>query len=168
MYPDAKVAHLVRRIAGTISCLALLLTASCSTRLVSPDGGALDPGQAVTGEKVVAVAKTLVGAPYRYGGTTPSGFDCSGLVQYAYREAGFTLPRSTGEQLRYAQSVSVTHLRPGDLLFFRISKRKVSHVAIYSGQGRFIHAPSSGRRVSYGELDHPFWKKRLVSAGRLH
>lgn len=169
MYPNAKRASLVgRRLAGPLSCIALLLVASCSTRFVNANGPALGYTGVVAGEEVVAVAETLVGAPYQYGGTTPDGFDCSGLVQYAYKEAGLNIPRSTREQRRYAQSVSVSNLRAGDVLFFRVSDRKVSHVGIYTGDGRFIHAPSIGGRVSYARMDNPFWQERLVGAGRLY
>ncbi|MFZ0254525.1 MAG: C40 family peptidase [Gammaproteobacteria bacterium] len=156
------------RIGRPLSCAALLLVAACNTRFVSPNTAALDHTGLVTGQEVVAVAKTLVGAPYKYGGTTPDGFDCSGLVQYAYKKAGLNVPRSTKAQLRYAASVSVANVSAGDVLFFRVSDRKVAHVGIYTGDGRFIHAPSTGRRVSYSRIDNPFWKKRLVSAGRLY
>jgi len=115
---------------------------------------------------VVGTARQMLGAPYRYGGSSPSGFDCSGLVSYVYRSAGVRVPRTSSEQFRQSARVSLQQLQPGDLLFFRLSPPKVSHVAIYDGAGRFIHAPSSGKRVSYASLDNPYWQQHLVAAGR--
>ncbi len=116
---------------------------------------------------VVAVANGLRGVPYRYGGASPRGFDCSGLVHYAYRQAGVSVPRTTAAQYRHSRSVSITRLSPGDLLFFKVSwPKKVSHVGIYAGGGLFIHAPSSGKRVSYARLNSPYWRRRLVKIGR--
>jgi cell wall-associated NlpC family hydrolase len=109
----------------------------------------------------------MIGAPYRYGGTSPRGFDCSGLVYYAYRKVGMHTPRTTTEQYRQTKRVQVSHLQPGDLVFFRISQDKVSHVGIYAGDGRFIHAPSSGKSVAYASLHDPYWRVRLTGAGRL-
>ena len=114
----------------------------------------------------VHIAKSMVGAPYRYGGTSPTGFDCSGLVYYSYRRAGIYVPRTAHAQLRAADRVSLRNLAAGDLLFFKLGRQPVSHVAIYSGNGRFIHAPSSGKRVSYGSMSDAYWKNRLVAAGR--
>lgn len=120
------------------------------------------------GQRAVYAAFRQLGTPYRYGGTTPDGFDCSGLVQYAYGRAGIAVPRTTGQQLRHAHPVSLSSLQPGDLLFFRLSPRKVSHVGIYAGGGRFIHAPSSGKEVSYANLNDPFWRQRVIAAGRVY
>ena len=115
---------------------------------------------------VIAMARNMLGAPYRYGGADPSGFDCSGLVSYVYRSAGIRVPRTSQEQYRQSFPVATDQLRAGDLLFFRLRPPKVSHVAIYAGEGRFIHAPSSGKRVSYASLENPYWKQHLIGAGR--
>jgi len=115
---------------------------------------------------VVVTARSVLGAPYRYGGANTNGFDCSGLVSYAYRSVGIAVPRSSSEQFRQSIRVPLQNLQPGDLLFFRLNPPKVSHVAIYDRDGRFIHAPSSGKRVSYASLDNPYWRKHLVAAGR--
>lgn len=120
----------------------------------------------VTDHPAVAVARDLVGVPYRYGGATPDGFDCSGLVYYSYAKAGIRVPRTSTEQYRRAQAVQLSELRAGDLLFFNVSLAKVSHVGIYAGEGRFIHAPSSGKRVSATDLASPYWRERLVGVGR--
>ena len=116
--------------------------------------------------KGLDIAAGMLGTPYRYGGASPRGFDCSGLVYFAYRKAGIPVPRTTGAQLHYAHPVHPSRLRPGDLLFFRLTSRTVSHVGIYAGDGRFIHAPSRGKRVSYASLDNPYWQQRIVAAGR--
>lgn len=117
-------------------------------------------------QPVLDIAVLELGTPYRYGGSTPRGFDCSGLVYYAYYKAGVRVPRSTMAQYRHAQPVALKNLQPGDLVFFRTAHRSVSHVGIYAGNARFIHAPSRGRVVSYDSLIDPYWKKRLVAAGR--
>ena len=112
------------------------------------------------------IAASMLGTPYRYGGSNPRGFDCSGLVYYSYRQAGIHVPRTTRAQLGAANRIRMSQLSPGDLLFFRIGRQDVSHVAIYAGDNRFIHAPSSGKRVSYGSMSDAYWKNRLVAAGR--
>jgi murein DD-endopeptidase len=118
-------------------------------------------------QRGLAIARSMVGAPYRYGGADPRGFDCSGLVYYAFRKAGMKIPRTTSGQYRQSRRVVLSHLRPGDLLFFTISRSKPSHVGIYAGDGAFIHAPSSGKSVGYASLDNDYWRTRLTGTGRL-
>lgn len=117
------------------------------------------------GQRAAAIALDQVGTPYRYGGTSPSGFDCSGLVQYSYRQAGLNVPRTTGQLWSAASPVGRSELRAGDLLFFSI-EGKMSHVGLYLGERRFVHAPQSGRKVSVASLDSPFYKAALIRAGR--
>lgn len=112
-----------------------------------------------------AIASRMLGKPYRYGGESPSGFDCSGLVYYAFQQAGYRVPRTSRQQYRDSLPVKPAYMREGDLLFFRI-EGKVSHVGVYLGKRQFIHAPSSGKRVMITSLDEPYWKERLVKAGR--
>jgi murein DD-endopeptidase len=129
---------------------------SASTKATrSPGLGALD------------VARNMLGVLYRYGGTDPRGFDCSGLVQYAFNHVGIKLPRTSKEIFLISQRIRPQELQPGDLVFFAISANKISHVGIYAGHNRFIHSPSSGKGVSYASLDNPYWQKRLTGAGRL-
>lgn len=118
---------------------------------------------------VLRKARALLGKPYHYGGNTPStGFDCSGFVQYTHAAAGIDLPRTTYQQLRATHRINRQQLRPGDLVFFRINrKRFVSHVGIYLGNSKFIHSPSSGKQVSIASLNNPYWKKAYTSAGRV-
>jgi murein DD-endopeptidase len=112
-------------------------------------------------------AAKMLGKPYRFGGASPAGFDCSGLVLFSYRQAGVALPHNTEAQRRASQPVRLSSLRRGDLLFFDQEGKKSSHVGIYLGDGRFVHAPSSGKVVRSDRLDSPYWKKHLSEARRL-
>ena len=126
-------------------------------------------GSGSVGERAALQAAQLVGKPYRYGGSSPStGFDCSGLVQYSYAQAGRKLPRSTDDQRVAAQRIRVSELRRGDLVFFDQEGKKSSHVGIYVGNGEFVHAPSSGKRVRRDRLDAPYWSKHISEARRLN
>lgn len=142
--------------------LLLLLLAACS---------GLPPREAppeTAAERAALRATKLVGTPYRYGGASPiDGFDCSGLVQFLYREAGVVLPRSTGEQRQLSRLIPASELRPGDLIFFDLEGKKNSHVAIYAGRGTFVHAPSTGRDVRIDRLDSPYWRKQISEMRRL-
>jgi cell wall-associated NlpC family hydrolase len=118
--------------------------------------------------QVVTAAHSMLGKPYRYGGTKPSrGFDCSGLVYYTHGKAGVSVPRTSGAQLEAARPTSLSRLRPGDLVFFEIGS-KPSHVGIYVGGGEFIHAPSSGKRVTKTRLSDSYWRSRVVGAGHYY
>ena len=112
-------------------------------------------------------AISLLGAPYKWGGSGPKNFDCSGLVRYVHDQLGISTPRTAAEQFSAAKPVSMNRLSPGDLLFFRIKGGRVSHVAIYTGEGRFIHAPQTGRPVELRTLDDEYYAPRLAGAGRL-
>jgi len=112
-------------------------------------------------------ATGMVGKPYRYGGNSPSGFDCSGLVYYSYTRAGVSVPRTTRSQLNAGVPVAAQSLRVGDLVFFDQEGKKFSHVGIYLGDGRFVHAPSSGKQVRIDSLDMRYWQQHFVAARRL-
>ena len=120
-----------------------------------------------TARKAVAFAREMIGKPYRYAGETPAGFDCSGLVRYSYSRAGISMPRATPAQRSTTTLISVRSLRPGDLLFFDQEGKKASHVGIYLGDGRFVHAPSTGGRVRTDSLGADYWKKHFVEARRV-
>lgn len=109
----------------------------------------------------------MVGKPYRYGGSSPAGFDCSGLIQYSYRQAGVSVPHNTGQLRSASRPVKRAELRRGDLLYFDQEGKKYGHVGIYIGDGKFIHAPSSGKSVRSDRIDSPYWKKHLSEARRL-
>jgi murein DD-endopeptidase len=111
-------------------------------------------------------AVEMIGTPYRYGGSSPRGFDCSGLVQYSYSSAGLKVPRTSADQYSASVAISLTDAEPGDLLFFRYDQ-KISHVAIYLGDERFVHAPSSGKQVSVASLKDPHYQQHFVRVGRL-
>jgi cell wall-associated NlpC family hydrolase len=144
--------------------LVLLLSACASL----PPPASPTAGVPSLGQRIAASAIEQLGRPYRYGGNGPESFDCSGLVRFAHAAQGVAVPRSTGEQFRAARPVAVADLVAGDLLFFRFAGDKVSHVAIYAGNGRFVHAPQSGRPVELRSLDEPWYRSQLVGAGRLH
>jgi cell wall-associated NlpC family hydrolase len=127
------------------------------------DGPVLDPLRL----QVIFSAIQQVGVPYAWGGSSPSGFDCSGLVQYVFGNAGFPLPRTAAEQLGAAAALPLSEAAPGDLLFFR-DRGTTSHVAIYLGDGRFVHAPRTGRHVSLDTFDgNAYWRSRFAGAGRV-
>ena len=120
------------------------------------------------GDRAAAQAATMRGRPYHFGGASvAAGFDCSGLVQYSYRQVGVDLPHSTEAQRKISRPVGVSSLRRGDLLFFDLEGKKNSHVGIYLGEGRFVHAPSSGKHVRTDTLEAPYWKKHLSEARRV-
>jgi cell wall-associated NlpC family hydrolase len=123
-------------------------------------------GASVGGEIVIR-AVALLGAPYRYGGSGPTAFDCSGLVSYVHQGIGIQVPRTAAEQYQAATPVNKADLAPGDLLFFRTRGRGVSHVAIYAGAGRFVHAPQTGRAIEMRALEDDYYGPRFVGAGRL-
>lgn len=118
-------------------------------------------------ERLLDIARQQQGVPYRYGGSRPSdGFDCSGLIQFSYAQVGKHIPRTTKQQFQSRQPISLQQLRPGDLLFYATEGRRPGHVAIYLGQGEMIHAPSSGKEVKISRLNNPYWRSRLIGAGR--
>jgi cell wall-associated NlpC family hydrolase len=121
----------------------------------------------VLGEEAALRAIAMVGKPYRYGGADLNGFDCSGLVLYVYHELGIDLPHSAAEQHRFTTRVSRDELLPGDLIFFRINHKRISHVGIYVGDNRFVHAPQSGKNIVIRSLDEEYYRKHWVGAGRV-
>lgn len=111
----------------------------------------------------------LLGVHYRYGGMSPeNGLDCSGLVQYVFQRAwGKKLPRTAEEISRVGERVDRSDLQPGDLVFYNTLKRGFSHVGIYLGDNKFIHAPSSGGEVRIESMDLAYWKRRFNGARRI-
>lgn len=112
---------------------------------------------------ILTEAKKTLGVPYRYGGNTLGGLDCSGLVQRSYSKAGISVPRTSSDQ--FSQLPPIKKARPGDLLFFDTSgSGKASHVGIYLGNDQMIHAPGSGREVTTTQLSLDYWQKRFLGA----
>ena len=120
-------------------------------------------------QDVAIYALGLIGVDYRYGGETPeSGVDCSGLVRYVFQQVtGVTLPRTSKELSRLGNNVASADLVPGDLVFFNTRRLPFSHVGIYLGDNRFIHAPSTGSEVEISRLSESYWQKHFNGARRL-
>lgn len=158
-------------------CGALLALAGCGghgqVRRAEPppqrNWATLAPADPAAANAVLMRAISLVGTPYRYGGNTPEGgFDCSGLVNYVYRDMlDLRLPRSSRELAALqGPRLAPERLAPADLVFFG-SGGGVSHVGIYVGEGRFVHAPSSGGTVRLDRLDGPYWRDHYSGARRV-
>jgi murein DD-endopeptidase len=143
---------------------AIAMTAVVTASLFSTVGG--EKAEAATYNyhtKAIAVAKANLGVPYRWGGMSPSGFDCSGLVKYSYGKAGRTLSR-TASQMYYSNGYKVRYAQRGDLLFFAPNKAsRPTHVAIYLGYGKMIMA-SSSRGVIVTSVNNVYWKPRYIGA----
>jgi cell wall-associated NlpC family hydrolase len=158
------------RLLGLIAALLIsaVLEVGCATHPTHPATAAPSPSApANEGAVIAAVAASLVGTPYHFGGADATGFDCSGLALYVHQRAGIAIPRTAVAQQRAARPVALAELAPGDLVFFRIrARRAIDHVGIYAGAGRFIHAPRAGQTVNYADLTQGFYARRLRSAGR--
>jgi cell wall-associated NlpC family hydrolase len=117
---------------------------------------------------VVATAYQAIGTPYLWGGNDGNGFDCSGLIRYAYRQYGIDLPRISRDQLKMGEAVplEVLSLRPGDVLgFSAVPGGPAAHVGLYVGDGEFIHSSTRGVRVS--DLREPYWQRHFMAARRM-
>jgi cell wall-associated NlpC family hydrolase len=133
----------------------------------SPENNNLSVTGRNAGYLAASLARDQVGAPYRYGGSSPSGFDCSGLVQYVYGKLGVSLPRKSRDMAGVGHRVSLHELLPGDLVFFRINKRRVSHVGIYVGNNEFVHATKSGHPVRQDDITNQWWQEGFVVGRRI-
>lgn len=155
----------------TLSDRALLLATDFNRLLVPATGDAGKPADGQGRIKTVLQrALALLGTPYRWGGTSPdNGFDCSGLVSYVFRNAlGIELPRVSREMAQTGDLISDrAKLNEGDLVFFGRSGR-VDHVGIYLGEGRFVHAPSTGKDVMVSSLETGYWSGKFMQARRVH
>lgn len=122
-----------------------------------------------TASELVVHAMSMIGTHYRYGGDDPeNGLDCSGLVRYVFKEAwGADLPRTSVEISRFGTRVNSKELQPGDLVFYNTLRRGFSHVGIYLGDNRFIHAPRTGAQVRIESMGVSYWKKRFNGARRI-
>jgi cell wall-associated NlpC family hydrolase len=145
---------------AALTLAAALLLVGCATRPAAP----LPTPPA--GATIAALAASLIGTPYQFGGADAAGFDCSGLARYVHQRVGLLIPRTAAAQRRAAHAVPLSRLAPGDLVFFHIHARGVDHVGIYAGHGRFIHAPRAGEVVAYADLRRGFYARHLLGAGR--
>jgi cell wall-associated NlpC family hydrolase len=118
------------------------------------------------GKQAVKVAEEFIGTPYRSGGTTTDGVDCSGLTFSVYRRIGIRLPRSSDEQARAGSHIDRDDLRPGDLVFFGKGSN-VTHVGIYNEDGEFIHASTRAHSVRYDNIDNKYFRSRYIGARRV-
>jgi cell wall-associated NlpC family hydrolase len=134
-----------------------LLLAACAAREPTRQELALR-------QQMLETALGQIGRPYRYGGGDGDGFDCSGLVQYVYLDAGLTVPRTAKQQMRAGEKIDPQEALPGDLMFFDTDSGV--HVAFYVGGGRVVHAPSRGKDVTVTPVDG-YWRERRVATVRL-
>ena len=116
--------------------------------------------------KIIKTAKKYIGVPYKWGGTTPKGFDCSGFMQYVFNAHGVSIPRTSREQYNFGTKVSKSNLQPGDLVFFNTSGQGVSHVGLYIGDGKFIHSAAS-KGIVIAELFSNYWMNLYLGARRV-
>jgi cell wall-associated NlpC family hydrolase len=133
-----------------------------SAPAVSPSSPAAPSAAAV-----VATALSLKGTPYRNGGSTPSGFDCSGFIWYVFGVHGIAVPRTVADQFRSGRGVRPDELRAGDLVFFDTAGSSASHVGVVVGSDAFVHAPSSRGQVRVEQLSARYWSSRYVGARRI-
>lgn len=131
--------------------------------------GALTPAAAIADESIVQRALSYLGIRYLFGGQSETlGFDCAGFVRTTFAKAGISLPRTAAMQYREGCAVTRAELEPGDLVFFaRTYKRGISHVGIYIGDGLFVHAASTGRRVRVDHLDASYYASRFAGGRRI-
>lgn len=140
-----------------------------SCLLVSLPAWGWNDGASTDRDRPLIHALHALGTQYRYGGSSPeTGFDCSGLVTYVFQRAwGVLLPRITEEQKSIGKPVRLKELEPGDLVFYNTRNRPYSHVGIYLGEGRFVHAPRTGASVRVESVLTPYWRERFNGARRL-
>ncbi|MGG1676521.1 NlpC/P60 family protein [Neobacillus sp. NRS-1170] len=137
---------------------------SCSLLLSGLMGGHKTEA-ATFGDKVADIALDYIGVPYVWGGTSPKGFDCSGFTSFTYKQAGVTLPRTASDQYTKGQAVSKSNLTEGDLVFFSTYKAGASHVGIYLGDNKFVHASSSGVKIS--SLGESYYTSTYIGSKRI-
>lgn len=153
---------------GLVTQITDQLTQQISNQL----GGPLQSARNTFGSRaseLVIQAMSLLGVPYKRGGTTEEkGFDCSGFVRHMFEKSvGLVLPRRAEEQAKVTEEINRSELKPGDLVFFNTMKRTFSHVGIYVGDGKFIHAPRPGKSVRVDDMREAYWQKRFNGARRV-
>lgn len=161
----ALIITMLATLVGVTGCASAPITDE-PTRVSSTPAERVKPvARQSVAQRAAATALNQVGVPYRYGGSSRAGFDCSGLVQFSYGKAGKMIPRTTGQLWSSTATVPRDQIEVGDLLFFRI-EGKMQHVGLYIGDQKFVHAPSSGRTVSVATLTSPYYSAAFLRAGR--
>ncbi|MDR1850352.1 MAG: C40 family peptidase [Zoogloeaceae bacterium] len=166
---------LCNRHGGFFFAVLLFLGVPCGTALADTGSNAQNSGTSLfqrysnTAQDVLLKGFSVVGTRYRFGGIQPeTGLDCSGFVQFIYREgAGLVLPRTTREQAELGEEVDRNDLKPGDLVFFNTRRRAFSHVGIYLGDDYFLHAPSAKGSVRMDSMMNHYWRGRYNGARRV-
>jgi cell wall-associated NlpC family hydrolase len=152
--------------------LVTQITEQLSQQISNQIGGPLQSARNTFGgraSELVIQAMGLLGVPYKRGGTSEEkGFDCSGFVRHMFEKSvGLVLPRRAEEQAKVTEEINRSELKPGDLVFFNTMKRTFSHVGIYIGDGKFIHAPRPGKSVRVDDMREAYWQKRFNGARRV-
>lgn len=156
------------RIAGILIASFILLATGCTATAPRPEVVEPVPPENAKGTEVVLFAMTLINTRYRFGGKNPeAGFDCSGMVSYIYgKAAGYTLKGSASEMAKQGRAVPLEQAQPGDLVFFNTRNRPRSHVGIYIGEDKFVHAPSKNGRVKVSSLRNKYFVARFEETRR--
>lgn len=157
------------RLIWPLALSAALLLAACGSTPPAVREGPASQLASQDAQDVAMHAMGLVGTPYRYGGNTPAGgFDCSGLIGYVFRNGSTPVlpPRTVAQLNGWGQSVPADSLRTGDLVIIGARASTPTHAGIYVGEGRFVHAPSTGGTVRMDRLDGPYWSRQQVSFRR--
>ncbi|MBK9116234.1 MAG: C40 family peptidase [Betaproteobacteria bacterium] len=160
----------VTAVAAALTAAPVALAATSAPSRSFAASAAETAGKFWSGAQDVAIyALGMIGVDYKFGGNSPeTGLDCSGLVRYVFQQVtGFTLPRTSKEMSGLGAKVAVGDLKPGDLVFFNTRRFQFSHVGIYLGDNRFIHAPSAGAEVEIARLSESYWQKHFNGARRL-
>ena len=163
----SRAFSLLRLFPLLLLCAALLMTAGCGKQTYRPAYDTRPSAAAGSGAAIAATAKSQLGRPYVFGGSSPSrGFDCSGLVYWACARNGISVPRISRDQASAGQRISRGNMRPGDIVVFKIP-RSGYHTGIYVGQNSFVHSPKPRARVRIESLSVNYWDRYFVTARRV-
>lgn len=149
----------MKRCCAMLVPIVLLVTSCIPPHNIQGGGWMFTSG---TRKGIVDTAKHYMGVRYKYGGESPSGFDCSGYVMYVYKKNGISLSRATVSQYKEGRKIPMSNARPADLVFFKTMGGRISHVGIYLGKGKFIHAPSTGKKVSVASMNNKYWRRKFA------
>jgi len=155
-----------------VCLLTVVALSGCGTKSpapISPDAIVHSQPASPKASSVIRTARVLVGYPYKWGGYMPeTGFDCSGLIWFVYRQNGVSLPRVSWQQFGTGTPIKRKDIRPGDLIFYQVNKSgKSLHVGIVTDRATFVHAPSSGKQVMESSLNTPYWAQHYLGARRV-